>query len=600
MVVPLISFALVEFINGNINIFMFHPIRFFMNAMIYYGVYAVLLFIVNRFDFAMITGLLFFSSYALINKFVLEFKGSPILPFDIYSIDTALNVVSEYHFVFDSTKWIVIVMSVSSILLIVYLYHGTSILKKKRLFIKGRITSFILVVVLLSSSYYLFYKTSILKDNGMSISTWSQSTGFYENGTALSFVDNMTYLKPKRPDDYYAGAIKNILDVPRDKVIYENKNSEEVKNIIVVMNESFADFNVINEFNASKELFPYSSQLENTISGYTYASVFGGGTANSEFEFLTGNTLAYLPPGSVAYQMYVKNNTYSLIDTLKQNGFYSSFIHTYYESGWNRKKVYDLLGMDETLFFDDMEMVAEDYFRVYPSDRYAYEHVIQQYENSTSDKNFIFCVTMQNHGAYDFPLDNPIDIYDTDQEYPLASQYLTTLEESDRALQTLVDYFSEVDEPTVILQFGDHQPGVEEEFYEWLYGKQLTELSVAETQKRYMTPYLMWANYPLEEKKIDMSINYLSTLLLQVTGIEMSDFNWLLNNLYFKFPIINAIGAINEYGMNYALDELVENEDLNNYTKVQYQHLFDTRNSKKEMFVGHVNENRDLEEENLE
>lgn len=87
----------------------------------------------------------------------------------------------------------------------------------------------------------------------------------------------------------------------------QNKTTKK-PNVIAIMNESFADLKAVGDLQTSKDYMPFFRKLkENTIKGYTYSSVFGGNTANSEFEFMTGNTLAFLPDNSVPYQLFLRS-----------------------------------------------------------------------------------------------------------------------------------------------------------------------------------------------------------------------------------------------------------------------------------------------------
>ena len=105
---------------------------------------------------------------------------------------------------------------------------------------------------------------------------------------------------------------------------------------------------------------------------------------------------------------------------------------------------------------------------------------------------------MQDHGGYTFKCSEDITI-NMNGDYPLTEQYLTTLHNSDAALEVLISYFQQIQEPTVILLFGDHQPAIEQEFLEELYGKKIEDLSLEEKQREYIMPFMIWANYDIEE-----------------------------------------------------------------------------------------------------
>ena len=165
-----------------------------------------------------------------------------------------------------------------------------------------------------------------------------------------------------------------------------------------------------------------------------------------------------------------------------------------------------------------------------------------------SSRSLIFNVTMQNHGGYSVAyrnFDQQIKITNMSTFYPQAERYLSLVKESDSAFQELVEYFSNVDEPTIICMFGDHFPSIEDEFYEELLGTSLDELTTEQEQLRYATPFVIWANYDIPEAEVDnISANYLSTLLMQTAGLPMTQYNKYLAVLYQSLPVINTIGYI--------------------------------------------------------
>ena len=148
----------------------------------------------------------------------------------------------------------------------------------------------------------------------------------------------------------------------------------------------------------------FRSLSENTVRGTAYASVFGGTTANSEYEFLTGNTTAFLPEGTVPFHLYVADGTPNLGAQMKDLGYDTVFLHPYLASGWNRRAVYADFGFDTVLFQDDLTDTS--LIREYISDQSDYESLIRLYEEKEEGQPlFLFNVTMQNHSGYDEPWD---------------------------------------------------------------------------------------------------------------------------------------------------------------------------------------------------
>ena len=173
------------------------------------------------------------------------------------------------------------------------------------------------------------------------------------------------------------------------------------------------------------------------------------------------------------------------------------------------------------------------------------------------------------------------------ERYPETEQYLSIMHASDKALQELITYFEKVEEPTLIVFFGDHQPSVESQFIETLLGKPLSALNMEEVQLRYKVPFFIWANYDIEEQSYEnLSANYLSTLTLKTAGIELPVYNQYLDSLQQKLPIINGLGYVNADGeYHYFSDETDETELIEEYKIIQYNYLFGGRGRLNEFYT---------------
>ena len=337
-------------------------------------------------------------------------------------------------------------------------------------------------------------------------------------------------------------------------------------NVIVIMNESLSDLSVLPGVESNTDAMPFLRSLtENTIKGYAYSSVFGGTTANSEYEFLTGNTTAFLPAGTVPYQMYVSDGDPTLVGQMAALGYRTVAAHPYRSSGWSRPSVYQDFGFDEVYFegdFQDREYMRGDEKTGYVTDQCDYENLIRWYEEKEAGEPlFLFNVTMQNHSAYQMAwTDLPREVWLTgalEGRFNTVNQYLSLVYQSDQAFEYLLDYFSQVEEPTLILLFGDHQPQVATNFYTDVLG---TAPDTALAQKKQMVPFVLWANYDIPEAQgVELSLNYLSALLMDTANLPMTGYQKYLARLWEAAPVINTVGIRdaggNWYGENEALPE---------------------------------------------
>jgi hypothetical protein len=268
----------------------------------------------------------------------------------------------------------------------------------------------------------------------------------------------------------------------------------------------------------------------------------------------------------------------SLISWAKELGFETTTFHPYEASGWNRVEVYNDFGADNQLYNTDVE--DPQYVRNYISD--ACDFDVLKSITEKEGKQFIFNVTMQNHGGYKqgwFNLEEDVILTgDLSGVSEYTQQYLALMKETDRALEDLLTYYSTVDEPTLIVLFGDHQGNLSDWMYERMYGKTLDELNMAEVEQQYITPFFIWANYDIEEAQdVMISTNYLGALLGQVSNYPTTPYMDFLAELYESLPVVNRVGYVTADGQVVeSKEELPEDiqELLGQYETLSYYNLF--------------------------
>ena len=370
----------------------------------------------------------------------------------------------------------------------------------------------------------------------------------------------------------------------------ENVEAEVTEpTIIVIMNESFADLSVIGEMRTNMPLTPFIDSLsENTLKGYALSSVFGAKTPNSEWEYMTGNSMAFLPEGSVVYQQYISDTPTSIVSSLKEIGYTCVAMHPYFDTGWSRNQVYPDIGYDEMYFINDFDQT--NVIREYITDQELYDRIIDRYESrGSNEKLYIMGITMQNHGGYTQTYDNFEEkYYKVGRSYTDANQYFSLIHESDKAVENLITYFEAVEEPVEIVFFGDHQPSLNSNFYSILNGKGLSGLTEDELENLYKVPFFIWTNYETEAETVEItSLNFLSTLTLERAGIELPSYNRFLADLMKVVPAINARGYYSRSQGKYlhlweATGE--EAEWINRYNILQYNSMFDKKHRSSVFF----------------
>ena len=266
---------------------------------------------------------------------------------------------------------------------------------------------------------------------------------------------------------------------------------------------------------------------------------------------------------------------------LQENGYRTLAIHPGERTSWQRNQAYPLLGFDEFKCVDDMDVpLTEEHG--YVSDESSFAQIIYEFEHKSEDERlFLFNVTIQNHGSYTVE-DYPAEVTLTDEpgKYPMAEQYLTLANKTDESFQMLVDYFSQQEEPTIILMFGDHQPSVEQEFLDKAYGVTQDQMSMEQYMDKYKTPFLFWANYALPDDEIPVtSLNFLGQQLLSYAGIDNSLYEDFLADFEQTLPAITFVGYIDRSGKAYShLETNDYNAMIEDYRTLAYDNLFGGEN----------------------
>ena len=586
LLLPVLAFVLVEYLNYN-SWDDFTPVQIALNLAWYYLLELVFYFVRRRrraaaakWAFGIAWGI------GMANHYLISFRGRTLFPGDFLTLRTAANVAGNYDYRPDSMQWLTIGIFAAVLVLLSFLPR-----EEKRPFDwRGFAPAAAGTAVFLAA----FFGTGWVEGLGIEPSMWTTRG----NGLVLNFTVCLKYMKVEKPDSYSqetlaALAGENPSDAA-DTAASADGGTRPV-NVIVIMNESLSDLSVLPGVESNMDAMPFLRSLtDNTIKGYAYSSVFGGTTANSEYEFLTGNTTAFLPAGTVPYQMYVSDGDPSLVGQMEALGYTTIAAHPYRSSGWNRPTVYADYGFDEVYFesdFQDRAYMRGDERTGYVTDRCDYENLIRWYEEKEEGQPlFLFNVTMQNHSAYQMAWTNlPKEVWLTgelENRFQTVNQYLSLVYQSDQAFGDLIDYFSQVEEPTMILLFGDHQPQVATNFYTDVLG---TNPDTATAQKKQMVPFVLWANYDIPEAQgVELSLNYLSALLMDTANLPMTGYQKFLSQLWETAPVINTVGIGdaqgNWYGENAALPEELDGA-IEDYKVLLYNNVFDKKDRVESFFT---------------
>lgn len=607
--VPCLSYYLFEYVTGNLeNIPVFMAV---LNICWAYVLYLAFTGITGttRISVPIVSVALLLISFA--ETFVVDFRDRPIMIWDVLAVRTAMTVSGNYafnitHQMIQAAKAVI----GANIILWFFPIHIKGLNLKKRLI-------FGVSCVGTAAVFVFGFFHSIVPAHQMGINMWAVNDSYESCGYILSTALSLQYVVKRPPVEYSHGRLENIYEeisaeeeqeketgdagnTTNDEILSHEVTTQPV-NLICIMNESLSDLRVVGDFSTNQEYFPFINSLtENTIKGNLCMPVFGSMTSNSEFEFLTGDSVAMLPSNSIAYQFNVKPDAWTMVSTVKDQGYRTVAMHPYPGENWNRNTCYANMGFDEFLdwdYFEDSEQL-----RYYTSDQGDFEKLIQVVEDKEDpqEKLFLFNVTMQNHGGYEGTFDEFDQTVwltgDMEGKYPKADQYLSLVKRSDDAFAYLLDYFSHSDEPTMIVMFGDHQPSVEDEFFDEVYGTPSYEVPVQDRLMWYETPFIIWTNYEQPSKDMGkLGAVYLSSYVLKLAGLDMTPYNRFLLDLSQTYPVLHFLGFYDKEGNYQSWSEAESEKNPNrkqvlDYEAMAYNHSIDSRKYKPLFTLGEEND----------
>ena len=545
-----------------------------LNIAFYYWLFLFVFFIAGRTSISMAICVAAIAIIGVGNYFVVMFRSNPIVPWDIYSFETAMGVADNYVF---SVDW-ALAEHIAMFILMLIVGVRTNIRLNKKI-----LRPILTVAMCIPAYFYISYlwQDNLERNTGLNDTLFNAKYMHSKDGFFVSFILDIHFLQieePKNYSDEYALSLLNEQEV--EKV----ETPEELPDIIAIMDETFSDPAVLGEFETNKDYMPFvhsilRGEVANTISGYTDVSVLGGNTANSEFEFLTGNSMAFFPNGSVPYLQYIRDGISTIVPQLEEYGYTTYGTHPYRAKGWNREFIYDLMGFDYRYFQGSFPF--EDKLRNYVSDEADFKSILE-WRNNTEGPFFMFNVTMQNHSNYGGDFDNfdpqIVAKFKNTSSNKYLNKYLSLMYETDQDVASLLSELSQSDRKTIVVFWGDHQPNdyVVRPIYKE-YGLDFDNQTYEQQQQRQKTPFFIWANYDIQEQtNVEISLNYLNILLFETAGLQLDEYQTFRKNLWQgQIPMMNAVGYRNDDGDLVEYDDAPEEIQnlLNEYQNIQYYRM---------------------------
>lgn len=485
---------------------------------------------------------------AIANYCVYTFRGSELLFSDLFGAGTAAHVAAGYSFpIMMPLTYIVIPYALFVLALRCPVFANTSKRNiRSRLIPCVTAAALALVFIPVYSHYTTLRPVYAYQDQG------SQA-----NGVTVNFLMSATTLKLQKPDSYDAGIYSAL-------VSYEGTPVDNAPNIIVIMNESLADMSIYSDIigDLSEDPLPFIHSFRSeSIQGYAMASVFGGRTANSEYEYLTGLTTYGLPEGMLPYPMKINSDTYSIATYLTQCGYHTVAVHPYMGDGWDRDIVYPLLGFEESMFIEDFTWEDDGMINGYMTDMCLYENILSRIDSDNEERpEFYFIVSIQNHGGYggDLGIPGHTDYVPSDVNFAEdINNYISLSHQSDIAFEYLINDLAARDEEYIVVMFGDHQPNLS-----------FNSLYTYDQGDGWLIPYIIWDNKGIEARSVSdvTSINYLGIDTLNAAGIPLPPYFEYISGIREDIPCINSAGYVSLVSDNDTLNDLDAIRGLQYYT----------------------------------
>ena len=363
------------------------------------------------------------------------------------------------------------------------------------------------------------------------------------NGLLLSFLSEIPAAFVVRPPDYSPEAVATALNRhERPGTVAPERSSPKHVDLILYMVESFMDPDDLG-FHYTSDPIPNVRALGKAhIRGYGIVPERFGGSANTEFEALTGMTMSFLPHGSLPFRQYLRQPIPSLPRVLRDLGFATIAIQADAKYYYNRERVYDLLGFQRVVWLNDTPGVERAARPGWPSDKAVVEAVIQA--SRGPHPFFAFAFPSSTHSPYSSGTyrDSDLDVLDPPSSDTVGEvkEYINTLRVADRAIGALIQYFRRQPDSTIIAIVGDHLAPLSGNglgpFFTHLSG-----LSEADQARRTLrVPLVVWANFRLPQGDSELSINALPSYLLEIMGIPPPGFLAVADEVRLRLPVLGS------------------------------------------------------------
>lgn len=586
-------------IPSNHDLFRMYPLCLLLEYALVFAQLAGVYFLSYRHGAASAVIVFLLFGLGLAEYFVILFKSMPISPGDLSALSTAMAVAST-GFTYTLSAFCLYGLAAAALAMLgcqmaSFLRPAPQTRSRRYLAINLLVGVLCLAGVVGHVTLIDYYHTLNIQ-----IYAWKPLDSYYRQGFLPAFISGAQTINPPKPSGYsvetgeqtikeHAAAFDKASAQDTNRLEAEKQFEQQKPTVITIMNETFSDLSAYQQMHAGYEGPTYFKGIPDAaLRGDLFVSAYGGGTCNTEFEYLTGNSMANLGAGVYPYTIYNLTKTQNLVSQFNKLGYDTLAMHPNHPTNWNRENAYRDFGFDEFMSIDDFK--DSERLRGMVTDKATYEKILERLRTNENPQ-FIFDVTMQNHSGYDtglIPEDKQVKLNIDGVSHPEVDEYVSLIQESDRALQYFIDQLRQLDRPVVLVFFGDHQPYFPDTYNDqWFTG----EDEATHQERLWQTDYIVWANYDIagntQTSEVDnLSINYLGATLMELIGAPLSDFQKAQLSLRSALPALNKTGFCDAEGTwhlaNAATDKKSDastalgkaTNALSDYATMQYYNLF--------------------------
>ena len=482
-----------------------------------------------------------------VNFYTLQLRGEPFLPWDLMQVSEAAGVASAAGIKIQTSMIVTIVVVLVLMVGSFFLYRG----RHKQRWLPRLAGSAATAAAICLLVFGVYLQPAVTQVLGITPDAWMQDRYYRYYGVVTGFMTNLTNLEIDKPEGYSEETVDDLLDKVDESrnfstgPLYSTSYSattpkdeqEKQPTIIYVMDESYWDVSELEQYGIEfdTDVSANLHALQQTSAyGRAYSPSFGGGTCDVEFEALTGYSVSYLPNGSKPYQQHVTQPLFSLPNYLKTQGYQTAAVHCFWARYWSRDTAYPNLGLDDFISLEKMhgvQKVRRHYWTTgLVTDDSMADQIIGQYETMKAQSDapvFLHAVTMQNHTNYNkdnYPDDQRVKVTEAPAGLKASTvgaleDFATGIRDADAMLGRLTDYFSQVDEPVILVFWGDHYNPIDSNYD--IYTRSGYASGSSADPRLHQTTLLMWSNY--SDRAVDLgtiAAYDISPVMMELFGLR--------------------------------------------------------------------------------